>query len=95
MAWSSAAFLRGYFERARDAPFLPADEAGLTMFLDRSVFSRARQLQEKGVSGGKDLDPPESVSVLPDGFRRGELGTGLLREDDIDPSALVEVHESL
>ncbi len=61
--------------------------------LERSVFSRARQLQEKGISGGKELDLPESVSVLPDGFRRGELGTGVLRSDEIDSEALVELRE--
>jgi maltose alpha-D-glucosyltransferase/alpha-amylase len=58
-SWSSAAFLRGYFERTRDAAFLPGDEAGLAMFLDRSVFSRALQeLQRWIVEAGAPIHVP-------------------------------------
>jgi maltose alpha-D-glucosyltransferase/alpha-amylase len=52
-AWAAAAFLRGYFERARGAEFLPHDSESLAIMLDRMVFARAlRELDESGKATG-------------------------------------------
>ncbi len=58
-AWAAAAFLRGYFERARGAAFLPADEEALAMLLDRHVFARALHELEGWMGGVKEpIDVP-------------------------------------
>jgi maltose alpha-D-glucosyltransferase / alpha-amylase len=58
-AWAAAAFLRGYFERARGAAFLPADGEALAMLLDRHVFARALHELEGWIGGVKDpIDVP-------------------------------------
>jgi maltose alpha-D-glucosyltransferase/alpha-amylase len=59
-SWAAAAFLRGYFERAEDAAFLPGDEAGLAMFLDRGVLSRTLQELQIWIAGG---DAPLEVPL--------------------------------
>jgi maltose alpha-D-glucosyltransferase/alpha-amylase len=51
-AWSTAAFLRGYLAKAGGAPFLPAHEAGLAMWLDRTLFARMLHELEEAVAGG-------------------------------------------
>jgi maltose alpha-D-glucosyltransferase/alpha-amylase len=59
-AWAGAGFLRGYLERAGAAAFLPGDDAGLAMWLDRSLLSRAlHELDEWIVS----LDGPIQVPL--------------------------------
>ena len=58
-AWAAAAFLRGYFERAKGAAFLPADGEALAMLLDRHVFARALHELEGWIGGVKDpIDVP-------------------------------------
>jgi maltose alpha-D-glucosyltransferase / alpha-amylase len=58
-AWSAAAFLRGYFELARGAAFLPADEEALAMLLDRHVFARALHELQDWLGGVKEpIDVP-------------------------------------
>ena len=50
--WASAAFLRGYFETAGDAPFLPADlaqrDALLRLFmLDKALYELNYELNNR------------------------------------------------
>ncbi|HEY4012962.1 MAG TPA: maltose alpha-D-glucosyltransferase [Polyangiaceae bacterium] len=57
--WSTAAFLRGYLAKAGGASFLPANEAGLTMWLDRTLFARMlHELEEAVVDGSAPIDVP-------------------------------------
>jgi maltose alpha-D-glucosyltransferase/alpha-amylase len=57
-AWSAAAFLRGYRERAVGAPFLPASDESLAMLLDRFVLAKAfHEL------GGELAEPTERIAV--------------------------------
>ena len=52
--WTAAEFLRGYFERAGGAPFLPATEEGLAMLLDRHVLARALHELQDWTAGSTD-----------------------------------------
>ncbi len=57
-AWSAAAFLRGYRERAVGASFLPASDESLAMLLDRFVLAKAfHEL------GGELVEPTERIAV--------------------------------
>jgi maltose alpha-D-glucosyltransferase/alpha-amylase len=58
-AWASAAFLRGYFERAKGATFLPETDEALAMLLDRHVLGRAlHELQDWLGRGIEPVDVP-------------------------------------
>jgi maltose alpha-D-glucosyltransferase/alpha-amylase len=57
--WASAAFLRGYFERAQGQSFLPSSEESLSMLLDRHTFARAlHELKDWSVGAPADIDVP-------------------------------------
>ncbi len=58
-AWASAAFLRGYFDRAAGAGFLPSNGDDLAMLLDRHVLVRALNELEEWVGGENEpIDVP-------------------------------------
>jgi maltose alpha-D-glucosyltransferase / alpha-amylase len=58
-AWAAAAFLRGYFDLAKSAAFLPADGEALAMLLDRHVFARALHELQDWIGGVKEpIDVP-------------------------------------
>jgi maltose alpha-D-glucosyltransferase/alpha-amylase len=57
--WTAAAFLRGYFERAGRASFLPAEEDVMALLLDRYVLAEALHELDDGMgSGMSDIDVP-------------------------------------
>ncbi|MBV9946606.1 MAG: hypothetical protein JOZ69_07140, partial [Myxococcales bacterium] len=59
-AWAAAMFLRGYFERAARAPFLPDNPEVLAMLLDRYVLAHALHELEDWMDSPlmNDLDVP-------------------------------------
>jgi predicted trehalose synthase len=58
-AWTAGAFLRGYFERAQAARFLPSADEGLATLLDRYVLGRALHELEGWVLGRNEaIDVP-------------------------------------
>jgi maltose alpha-D-glucosyltransferase/alpha-amylase len=58
-AWTAGAFLRGYFERAQAAKFLPSADEGLATLLDRHVLGRALYELEGWVLGRNEaIDVP-------------------------------------
>ena len=63
-SWAAAAFLRGYFEFAKGAPFLPADQEALAMLLDRHVFARALHELEDWIGGIKEPIDVPLVDIL-------------------------------
>jgi maltose alpha-D-glucosyltransferase/alpha-amylase len=59
-AHAAAAFLRGYFQRAGDAPFLPADPRDAALLLDAFVLEKAL----KDVADAIDHEPARVPATL-------------------------------
>ncbi len=66
-SWAAASFLRGYFERAKGAAFLPSDAEALATLLDRHVLARALHELENwddNRAGGLDVPLTDVLRML-------------------------------